>query len=286
MLHLGRKFVAGTLLGVLAVPGWAQKPATRHTRLTRASAPAKQQPPAAPAQTQAQAPSPASPTPVPLRPEQMPPSLPQVSYQNNQLTISAENSTLSSILWAVRARTGATIEMPPETAAERVAVQLGPGSPREVLAQLLDGSRFDYIIMGSNQDPNAVSQVVLTSRRGAGGAPGGSAAPPTAVAGGGTQAQPPSRMQPPPMPPDEEDEPEPQAEPAPTPPMPAAGQVQPTPIPPTQISPQTPGQPAPGQANPGQSNQVKTPEQLLQELQQMQRQQQGQQQRPQAPPPH
>src|SRR5690348_15643382 len=116
MFCLARKLVAGTLLGSLALAAWAQKPATRHTRLTRASASKKPQQPATPPQ-----PTPAPP-PVPLRPEQMPPSLPQVTYQNNQLTIVANNATLSAVLWAVRARTGATIEMPPDASSERVAV--------------------------------------------------------------------------------------------------------------------------------------------------------------------
>ena len=100
----------------------------------------------------------------------MAPVPPRVTYQNGQLTIVAQNSTLSSILSAVRARTGAQIEMPPDTANDRVAADLGPGNPRDVLAALLQGSRFDYIVMGSPTDPDALAQVILTPHAGSGGA--------------------------------------------------------------------------------------------------------------------
>lgn len=50
---------------------------------------------------------------------------PQVSFQNNELTIVAPNSTLADILRAVRKQTGAEIEIP--SAPERVVTHLGPG---------------------------------------------------------------------------------------------------------------------------------------------------------------
>lgn len=49
---------------------------------------------------------------------------PQVSFQNNQLTIVASNSTLSDILRAVKKLTGAEIDVP--SAPERVVTRLGP----------------------------------------------------------------------------------------------------------------------------------------------------------------
>src|SRR5579884_2692119 len=61
---------------------------------------------------------------------------PQVTYQNNQLTIIAPNSTLADILRAVRKQTGAEIEIP--AAPERVVTHLGPGPARDVVADLLN----------------------------------------------------------------------------------------------------------------------------------------------------
>jgi hypothetical protein len=89
---------------------------------------------------------------------------PQVTYENNQLTIVAPNSTLADILRAVRKQTGADIEIP--AAPERVVTHLGPGPPREVVADLLNGSRFNYVLLGSPSDQSALTRVVLVAKTG------------------------------------------------------------------------------------------------------------------------
>lgn len=89
---------------------------------------------------------------------------PQVSFQNNQLTIVAPNSTLADILRAVKKQTGAEIEVP--SAPERVVTHLGPGPAREVVADLLNGSRFNYVLLGSPGDDNALTRVVLVAKNG------------------------------------------------------------------------------------------------------------------------
>jgi hypothetical protein len=94
----------------------------------------------------------------------MAPVPPQVSYQNSQLTIVASNSTLSDILRAVRKQTGAEIEVP--AAPERVVTHLGPGSARDVIAQLLNGSRFNYVLLGSPEDSASLTRVVLVAKTG------------------------------------------------------------------------------------------------------------------------
>jgi hypothetical protein len=103
---------------------------------------------------------------VPL--DQLPAVPPHVNYQDGSLTIVAENSTLGDILREVRKRTGASIDVP-GNAAERVATRLGPGPARDILATLLNGTSFNYVMVGSTSDPTALSSVVLTPR------PGGSA---------------------------------------------------------------------------------------------------------------
>ena len=90
---------------------------------------------------------------------------PQVSFQNNQLTIVAPNSTLADILRAVRKQTGAEIEVP--SAPERVVTHLGPGPAREVMAELLNGSRFNYVLLGAPGDQNGLTRVVLVAKTGA-----------------------------------------------------------------------------------------------------------------------
>lgn len=87
---------------------------------------------------------------------------PQVTYENNQLTINAPNSTLADILRAVRKLTGAEIDVPP--APERVVTHLGPGPARDVVAELLNGSRFNYVLLGSPTDASALTRVVLVAK--------------------------------------------------------------------------------------------------------------------------
>lgn len=98
--------------------------------------------------------------PIPL--DSMAPVQPHVTYENGQLTIVAPNSTLGDILRAVRKQTGADIDVP--DARERVATTIGPGPAQEVMSELLNGSRFNYILLGSPEDPKALTRVVLVAR--------------------------------------------------------------------------------------------------------------------------
>jgi hypothetical protein len=97
---------------------------------------------------------------VPL--DWMAPLSPQVTYDRGQLTIVALNSTLGDILRAVRKQTGAEIDIP--EAKERVVTHLGPGPARDVIAELLNGSRFNYVLLGSPADQSVLTRVVLVPR--------------------------------------------------------------------------------------------------------------------------
>jgi len=261
----------------LTAAGWAQGPGQGLGKARAARTMVK-----APMPSSAQ-PLPQEPVPpqavVPPRPEQMTPVAPLVTYQNGQLSIQAQNSTLSSILSAVRTSTGARVEMPADTANDRAAAQLGPGNPRDVLASLLQGSRFDYIVIGSPSDPDALSEIILTPHAGGGsGAPGNEAANQPS---GSRQLVMPRIPAGQPEINNDEDETAAEPEPAFQPPAPQ-------PVPPQDATSAPPfGQPGlavtPG-VEPGQQQkppEVKTPEQLLKELQrmqQLQQQQQGRQQ--------
>jgi hypothetical protein len=200
----------------------------------------------------------------------MPPTPPRVSYQNGLLTIDAKNSTLSQVLRMVQAQTGASLEMPSSAASERVMMQVGPGRPRDVLNTVLDGSKFNYIILGMADNPGGVQKVILTTRQNT------PTIVNTAKNNAPGQAQP--QYQPPPEEPQDEEMPPAEAEPDNPPPAepvaPMPGRFRPGRFP--MPSPDT--NPAPVPDNSNQPNGGKTPEQLLQELQNMQQQQQQYQQ--------
>jgi hypothetical protein len=89
---------------------------------------------------------------------------PVVTYQNGQLSIQATNQTLANVLRMVARKTGAAIDIPPGTGLERIVVHAGPASPSDVLTQLLKGSHFNFVLIGSEKRPNDLQQVLLTPR--------------------------------------------------------------------------------------------------------------------------
>jgi hypothetical protein len=109
----------------------------------------------------------AGPAPAVLAPEilpEKPPMAPKVTCKDDQLTISADNSTLGSVLAAVHACLGIKIEIPEGASGSRTFEELGPGPERQVLASLLSGTDFDYIIGSSDSNPQKVEAVLLMVR--------------------------------------------------------------------------------------------------------------------------
>jgi len=90
-------------------------------------------------------------------------SSPKVTYVNGQLTISAQDTSLGDVLRAVSVKTGAVIEFPSDRAGERMFANAGPGPVREVLATLLNGSRFNYVMLASPSNPSLLQRMILTS---------------------------------------------------------------------------------------------------------------------------
>jgi hypothetical protein len=84
-------------------------------------------------------------------------------YQNGELTIEAQNANLRDVLHVVSSQTGALIDIPPGPD-ERVVGVFGPGRPHDVLASLLNGSSFNYIVQGAVADPNKLERVTLSLR--------------------------------------------------------------------------------------------------------------------------
>ena len=93
-----------------------------------------------------------------------PPNPPKVTCKGDQLTVAADNSTLSSVLIAIHACTGVQIDIPEAAAASRSFDQLGPGPARQVLTSLLNGTDFNYVIESSAADPEKVAAVLLIAR--------------------------------------------------------------------------------------------------------------------------
>jgi hypothetical protein len=167
-----------------------------------------------------------------------PPVAPVVTYRDGLLSVQALNSNLSSVVTAIRNKTGIEFEGA-EGISERVAIALGPAPEGDVLAAIFAGSKYDFLAIGRADSPTIVQKVILTvkNKPGAGGAD--------------AQQQPPAANQG-----EEEEVPEEQ---------PNAGEPQDTPVQPPVPQP-------PPQAETPPNQQPKTPEQLLQELQEMRRQ--------------
>jgi hypothetical protein len=90
-------------------------------------------------------------------------SSPKITYANGQLTISARDASLGDVLRAVSVKTGAVIEFPADRAREHMFANAGPGPVQEVLATLLNGSRFNYVMLASPTNPSLLQRMILTS---------------------------------------------------------------------------------------------------------------------------
>src|SRR4051812_14058726 len=111
--------------------------------------------------------APAQPAPAsiyPKRPAEMPPKAPKVTCRGDQITISADNSSLDAILALVKGCTGAKIDIPAGASSVRSFEELGPGPVREVLDQLLSGTQYNYVIQSSEANPAKVETVLMSMR--------------------------------------------------------------------------------------------------------------------------
>jgi hypothetical protein len=133
--------------------------------------------PAAPA---GQAPGPAQPTPT-QQPQPAPPvnqTAPsmlqqpageaQIVFTGDTLSIRADNSSLTAILHQVAGKSGMQIEG--LSGDERVFGTFGPGAPRDVLADLLNGTAYNVVLLGDLSD-GAPRQLILTPTTHGGTAP-------------------------------------------------------------------------------------------------------------------
>lgn len=155
---MGRQSVArtATLLAVLA--------ALAAARLDAQAVPSAPVPAKAGAPVAAPVPAPvpaAAPTPDPAWPANAAATPAVVQWDSHGLQISAKNASLREILTEVSSRTGATLEG--MGADERVFGEYGPGPAKEVLAQVLNGSAYNVMLIG-DQGQGTPRQIVLSTR--------------------------------------------------------------------------------------------------------------------------
>jgi hypothetical protein len=87
-----------------------------------------------------------------------------VTYKDGQLRIDAENETLADVLRMIAKKIGAAIDVPPGTGVERIVEHSGPAPTADLLAELLNGSPFNFIIVSSPQNPSEVQRILLSLR--------------------------------------------------------------------------------------------------------------------------
>jgi hypothetical protein len=87
-----------------------------------------------------------------------------VTFHKGLLAIKSDKATLSEILLAVQQRTGAEVSVAAGAEQEKVVVDIGPAPAPEVLAQLLHGSNFNFLILSAANDPKLLDRVILTPR--------------------------------------------------------------------------------------------------------------------------
>ena len=84
-----------------------------------------------------------------------------VSWSRDELRIDAANSSLQQILTDVATATGSTVEGVSKD--ERIFGSFGPAPARDVLAQLLQGSGYNILMVG-DQGQGVPRQIILSTR--------------------------------------------------------------------------------------------------------------------------
>jgi hypothetical protein len=126
----------------------------------------------------------------------------QIVFAGDTLSIHANNSSLAAILRGFAAKSGMQVEGLGSD--ERVFGSFGPGTPRDVLADLLNGTAYNLVLLGDLSN-GAPRELILTpTTRGGGAAPAATATelnPDEAVSSDQETADAPAPDVPPPTPP-------------------------------------------------------------------------------------
>ena len=90
----------------------------------------------------------------------------QVAYQGGLLSIVANKATLAEVLYEIQKKTGADIPIPAGAAGDQVFTKIGPVPPGAALASLLNGSNFNFIMVGSDDTPSQLRSVLVFPKGG------------------------------------------------------------------------------------------------------------------------
>jgi hypothetical protein len=100
--------------------------------------------------------------PPPAAVPEAPPKPPvTVTFENGILRIRAEKATFAQVLSEVQRKTHAEIAIPAGAEQEEVDADLGPAPVLEVLASLLNGTPYNFILVGNEL---SIERVILTRR--------------------------------------------------------------------------------------------------------------------------
>jgi AMIN domain len=88
----------------------------------------------------------------------------EVTFRDGLLGIRADKVTLAEVLFAVQQRTGAVISLAAGAEQEKVVADIAPAPATEVLARLLNGSNFNFLILSAPNDPARLDRVILSVR--------------------------------------------------------------------------------------------------------------------------
>lgn len=173
----GHRFVPSANLPHPVQPGTAAQPAARPVTPQAVATPAR--PAVQPRPVLPQPMQPPIPAPVAAQPPVQQPVVVQpviaassaangvaaVDYSHGQLTVVSERATLGQVLKLVAAKTGGVVDVAPELQSELVMARLGPGPVREVLTELLDSPKIDYIVMGAGDGRSGLERIVVRTRQ-------------------------------------------------------------------------------------------------------------------------
>jgi hypothetical protein len=89
---------------------------------------------------------------------------PKVVCAGDQMTISANNSTLSSVLAEVRRCMGTQIDLPTGAGEKRMFDHIGPGPVSQVLDELLSNTGYNYVIGAASDNQDKIASIMLLAR--------------------------------------------------------------------------------------------------------------------------
>ena len=95
--------------------------------------------------------------------EQIPLGQVVVTYENGEVTVKARNATLGEVLRAICSQIGAELDAESEDR-EPIVGTFGPGAAKDVLASLLIGSHFNYVMQASDDDPKILARVIVVPK--------------------------------------------------------------------------------------------------------------------------